>query len=234
MNRTKAVMLLVIFLAGAGNTTDAKAADNWDEAFNGISDAGDLFATAQVTAGIGQLNSISGVASHDTDGDIYKIHISDPAHFIATTANGAAFDTLLFLFDTAGHMWLGQDDDQGLQSTLFFAGALQVPPAGDFFLAVSPFNLYLWDAQGVDFFDHPAANFVGGLTSPVTNNSVFIWQNPIWQFDHFEFLGHPFGPYVVQLTGAEFAAVPEPAGCAIGLSALAIGMFASRRRRTAR
>jgi len=204
----------------------ALALGTWSETGNGGGDAGDLFSTAQTVTGSGPLDMISGSTATGVDGDLYKISIPNPASFVATTVGQAGFDSILYLFDLAGHVWVAQDDDVGLQSTIFFGGGLPVPPAGEFYLGITPFNLNIENAAGVTFFDAPG--FVGtSATSPVTGNSIRLWHNASWEFDHFEYLGSDNGPYNIVLTGARFA-IPEPATW--GLVAMASGALARRRR----
>jgi len=179
----------------------------WNEIIDGGGDAGDLFSSAQIPIGAGVLDSITGSSETDVDGDIYRILVSDPSSFVATTTGGASHDTILYLFDLQGHLWVAQDDDGSPQSTIFFGGGLDIPSPGAFFLAITPFNLHIVDEAGVTFFDDP--NFIMDFAaSPITGSDVILWQNTSWQFDHFEFLGGSGqGPYSIDLTGAQFVPI---------------------------
>src|SRR5256885_13260913 len=80
-------------------------------------DAGDLAITAQAPNGSGALTSISGTISltGSPDADMYRIHISIPSAFSATTVGtvGAVGTQLqnsqLFLFNAAGFGVYGRD-----------------------------------------------------------------------------------------------------------------------------
>lgn len=73
---------------------------------NGLTDAGPLLPTANITDGFGPLTNITGTLTgasypdfQDYDADVFRIRITDPASFSASTASG---DTVLALFDASG------------------------------------------------------------------------------------------------------------------------------------
>src|SRR6187402_3631151 len=79
-------------------------------------DAGDSPGTAQIAAGSGPLTSILGQIDSSADDDIYRIRISDPANFSASSNNSGTqlsvdHDTILFLFDEFGFGIIANDDD---------------------------------------------------------------------------------------------------------------------------
>jgi hypothetical protein len=120
---------------GFGTTATAPAipANLWFEA----TDAGDLPNTGQVTAGSGPLNLIYGSLAA-TDVDMYKIVVTDPANFNASTNNGTPTDTELYLFDENGVGIVFNEDAPSsggsLQSTLTNAF---VSAPGTYYLAIS-------------------------------------------------------------------------------------------------
>ena len=127
-----ALTLAMGFAPGAG-------AIPWTE----VGDAGDLPATAQVPTGSGALSSIFGSipSAGAADADMYRIHISTPLTFSATTVGTVGLagtqleNTELFLFNAAGIGVYGRDDDPGTARTTLPAGSLLGPLVpGDFFL----------------------------------------------------------------------------------------------------
>ena len=104
-------------------------------------DAGQLPGTAKPAIGTGVLETISGsLASQDID--LYKIVITDPASFSATTLGTAAFDTQIWLFHLNG-TGIAANDDTGinLYSTLpagnpLYSGLL----AGEYLLGITAFD----------------------------------------------------------------------------------------------
>src|SRR5262245_62140467 len=113
------IALAMVGAAALSICTERSAlAVSWAE----IGDAGDLPGTAQIAVGSNPLTQITGSLGL-MDGDLYRIHISSPSTFSATTvgAGGTLIDSQLFLFDSAG-MGIYANDDQigggGTRSTL--------------------------------------------------------------------------------------------------------------------
>src|SRR5262245_8540628 len=82
----------------------ANAGPLWDELANGGGDAGHLISNAQITVGIGALGTIKGSLANGNDmEDVFKIRITDPLNFSATTTTNpfgtSGFDTQLWLFN---------------------------------------------------------------------------------------------------------------------------------------
>lgn len=106
-------------------------------------DAGQLPASAQAALlpeGEPLLTEIYGSLDRDTDIDMYRIKISDPANFSAVTSGG---DTQLFLFDINGKGIVSNDDDPGVfgSSRLPLGSPLLTSLLpGFYYLAVSGYN----------------------------------------------------------------------------------------------
>jgi low density lipoprotein receptor-related protein 5/6 len=111
-----------------------------------VTDAGEDIDTADRTFGNGPLTRISGTLTNDTDVDMYRIRVSDPATFSATTVPdpgngfaGAAFDTVLTLISspengTRGVVQADNVSGSNLQSTLTAPG---VVAGREFYICVS-------------------------------------------------------------------------------------------------
>lgn len=184
-------------------------------------DAGQTLGTAQdISSGTGTLDAISGRISSNTDADLFRFFIDDPAAFSATTVGGTTpdapsegvIDTQLFLFDVNGFGVEANDDDtSGLtfESTLPAGNPFSPTSPGIYFLGISAFDNDPLSAGGEIFDDTPLA-VVGptgaGGGSPLTNfdgNGLF-----------------PTGSYEIALTGA--TAIPEPSSI---LGLLTFGVF---------
>jgi len=99
--------LAIVFVAALGAATSAYA-QIWTES----GDAGDLPGTAQSATGVGSLTDIFGSVSLTSDADIYRIYISSPAAFSATTNISplTMSDTTLYLFNLDG-TGIAKNDD---------------------------------------------------------------------------------------------------------------------------
>ena len=75
------------------------AAQVWNES----GDAGDLPASAQVTAGNGPLTTINGNLQSPTDVDMYCIHVTDPTQFSACLQCVVIQGPNLWIFDANGN-----------------------------------------------------------------------------------------------------------------------------------
>jgi hypothetical protein len=179
-----------------------------------VGDAGELTATAQITMGSGALTSISGSipSTSATDADMYRIHISVPGDFSATTVGTVGTPGLqlqnseLFLFNAAGLGVYGRDDNAGTARTTLPAGnSLGPQTAGDYFLVITGFNRDPVSAAGLVFPDSPNATLFGP-TGPGGSLAISGYTG-------LETALASRGNYSVNLTGAEFvsaAAIPEP------------------------
>jgi hypothetical protein len=189
------------------------------QVIEGPGDAGDLPATAQVTAGIGALTSISGTIGSATDADLYQIFITGGGTFSATTAStpGTTLgDPQLFLFNAAGIGVYANDDFGGsLQATLPAGNPLTPTAPGLYYLAITSFNRDPVSPGGVIF---PVGTLVGP-TGPGGGQPVSGYTGT-----------GGTGTYAIRLTGAEFAVIPEP-GTLTLLGAGALGLLACGRRR---
>jgi uncharacterized protein (TIGR03382 family) len=188
-------------------------------------DAGLLPGGAQSCIGTGSLDAIQGSLTPDgaSDVDMFRIRISNPAAFSATTnsLNTVLTDTTLYLFNLDGSGIVKNDD---IDNSIFLSridGTLTsslVP--GDYLIAVSifgtiPFTVVSPSALSESVFD--ATDFTG-QTGPQNGTAPVVSWTRVTSFNE-------GGAYEILLTGAEF--VPTP-----GASALAgLGLLAGLRRR---
>ncbi|MCW5766971.1 MAG: hypothetical protein KIT68_13460, partial [Phycisphaeraceae bacterium] len=124
------------------------AEKSWSELVDGGDDAGDLPATAQVPTGADPFTRIVGTFATGSDVDMYRINICDLANYSVTTVGGTTNDTQLFLFNTDGTGVLVNDDSTGTQSTFNSFSTVVAPNAGDYYLAVTTYNI---DPQDENF-----------------------------------------------------------------------------------
>ena len=213
--------LCAAFAVAAGQAHAA----TWSE----VGDAGDAYATAQDTGPSGSaLSAISGVISSTTDADIYKIFITDPSTFHATTlGDGGSMDSeYLWLFDANGHAVIsGGNLPPGADHGEIPTGDPNGPQtAGVYYLGIAPsFAIplstdFMFNFPGPEPWGVP--NPFGAPNSPVTS----------WQFT---FASHS-GSYTIFLDGAETAGeavVAAPAPMTLALFGAALGGLALTRRR---
>jgi len=148
-------------------------------------DAGELITTSQnTTGGSGALTTITGSLSSAGgagDADLYKIYISDPANFTATTVTGpkppgntfVPPDTMLFLFDASGKGLMGDDDVEiyyYVQSKLSKDTSLQPTVAGIYYLGVSAWNNQPLGSNNANIF--PGAEAYASVQS--TDDGLFM------------------------------------------------------------
>lgn len=207
--------------------------------FTEISDAGNLPATAQITAGAGFLTEIDGKLSPaDGDGqDMYLIHIDGGGTFSATTVGGASFDTELFLFDANGKGVYANDDASGDFAPSMLRAYTSLTPItpGDYYLAITQCCSAPVSNDGQIFtIAGPNHRALSGPTGaggalPVTGYAGGFVQTPgggAYQI----FLT---GAYASIVTGAQVSAVPEPNVFALMLAGLGMMTLLARSRRKA-
>jgi hypothetical protein len=208
--------------------------------------AGQTLATASDTATPAtgaSLTTINGSLT-SLDADLYRIYISAPGAFSATTNNaltnnsypgGGPLDTALFLFDWAGHAIASNDDDANgldLTSTLSPSNALLSNlAAGYYYLGIS-----ISGNEPVNSVNQLL--FQTGSTTATRGPASGLNPTTLADFDGNTYDPTP-GAYQINLTGvavgpAAVAGVPEPATWAmmvLGFGAIGAGL---RRRTTGR
>jgi hypothetical protein len=178
-------------------------------------DAGDLPSTAKKVVGQEVLESISGnLTSRDID--LYKITITNPASFSATTFGTTPLDTQLWLFRIDG-TGIAANDDTGLPlystlpaGNLLYSGLL----AGEYLIGISAFDN---DPRSGGSFMFGGCGF-SSVCGPAVAGALTSWNTP----------STASGAYVITLTGAA-GVVPEPTAAL--LFALGFGVIGSTRRR---
>lgn len=152
--------------------------------------------------------SIAGGTGLSENGDVYKIYISDPANFSASTLSLAGgrngFDTQLFLFNLDGTGIASNDDHSpGPQSQLPAGNPLYSGlAAGYYYLVV--------DGSG----SYPA-NSTGGAIFPDTDPTQVYGPQSGNAFTQYNGSSTEGGSYSIALTGVSIAAVPEPASTSL-------------------
>lgn len=207
-------------------------------------DAGDLPGTAQLAAGVAPsgtpLDAITGVAQDcgvgSCDQDMFKIYISDPANFSASTNNSETLldDTMLYVFDGNGRGVLATDDIDGFNyKSSLAAGSLGASPAGVYYLAVSKgFNTPVSGLPADESKEIFIASSLGGATTAIGATGGGA-ANPVvgWYLFPLDDAG---GAYRINLTGATFL-VPEPGfSLMIGCGAVCLAGLANRQSRRLR
>lgn len=155
--------------------------------------------TYQTPAGTGPLQNITGQLGPNEFEVLYRIHISDPASFSATTANSlsSGLDTRLYLFTLTGVGIAFNDDDSDadISSTLPPGNPLYAGIApGDYLLGLSTFETAPYGPDDNSVF----SNTTGGVngTNPYGAGMLAYWgEDPISGFGSFE----------IDLTGATYA-----------------------------
>lgn len=212
-------MKKMTMLLAAMAVSSASFAQLWDETLNGGGDAGMLPGSAQVTMGVGMLSTITGF--HDPgDADMYAIMITDASLFFAQThSNSTTLDTQLFLFNAAG-MGVSFNDDWVGGTTLQSAVTdLFVVTTGLYYLGISQ-----WDG------DYTSGGLEIWLDTPFRSERAPDGPGAAGIVDGFTGAGTTADAYQIDLRGAEYATVPEPATfVAIGLGLA--GLALARRRK---
>ena len=173
-----AALLLVAPMAGAAAETG---------------DAGDLLPGAQDLRSQG-VAQIDGNFVNPSDVDLYRLCLPGGGSFSASTVGGSLVDTQLFLFDSSGLGVFGNDDDgSSLQSTLPAGDPLTPRAAGEYYLAVAPYNRDPISDTG------PIFASVGQVLAPTgvgARGPVSGWSGRVGGM----------GPYRVVVTGASCVA----------------------------
>ncbi len=247
-------MKKTVYIMAAGTLLLGSAAfgQTWAEiasgGTNGLTDAGPLLPTANITSGVGPLNRITGTltgASYpnfvDFDADMFCIRVTDPQAFTATTLTG---DTVLALFDING-VALGFNDNRtdSLTSTTSRLDSAWLPTlvaGNDYFIGIARVG----GSAAVRRFTRPLGA-TGGLIFSGPANGGDETIDPLLPDRRADLLaitpgtvlagwevqpGGLFLPfnlnYTIDLTGATYS-VPAPAS--FGL--LGLGAMAAFRRR---
>ena len=245
-------------LAVAAGATIAAAEPNgtrWIEedsgGTNGVTDAGPLLGNANVTAsgqpGDQTLTQITGILTFRDDVDMFRIRISNPAGFSASTfgppGSSSSGDTILALFTETG-VAVGWNDNRTESPTSTLSTLTNATltnggfGAGIYYLAVArndlgfggTFQAAALDGNGNEIFPFTAPPPANGDANtdrraeygPTTPGTVLAsWREQGGGFQPFN------ANYNVNLTGVEFSEVPAPGATA----ALVLGLAAFGRRR---
>lgn len=175
-------------------------------------DAGQTLSTAQSisTAGVSR---IIGSLNNPSDADLYRLYISSPATFSASTINAvtdaSGIDTELSLFDAAGHGLATNDDASG------FTIDSNLPAGNALYSSLTPGYYYL----GISASENEAINsasqlifqgYPGGDTTAVRGAASGLNPTVLFNFNSNEYDTSSFGSYEIDLTGTSApAAVPE-------------------------
>ncbi|HEY6780185.1 MAG TPA: PxKF domain-containing protein [Thermoleophilaceae bacterium] len=117
-------------------------------------DAGERPATAQDLGAETALDAITGSIANESDRDMYRLCASGAGSFSASTVDGTAIDTQLFLLDAGGRGVYANDDAPGVmgQSELPAGDPLTPATAGVYYLAISRYNQDPLNAAGSRLF----------------------------------------------------------------------------------
>src|SRR4051794_9743534 len=204
------------------------------QTYTEVGDAGQTVGTAQSTTGSGTLTTIFGNIASATDADLFRITITAPTTFSASTNNPFTDknfmgpDTQLFLFTSSGVPIYTNNDANGTTVTS------TLPAGTTFTMSLSP-GVYL---LGISLFGYDPINLNaqllfaadGGQTTTVRGPASGINPNTL---SNFSGSGDPnfIGAYQIDLTSS--AAVPEPSTFVLATGG-AVGLLAWLRRRAAR
>jgi hypothetical protein len=108
-------------------------------------------ATAQVTVGSGSLTNIQGTIPDGWDNEVYKLRVTDYAHFSATVTAPEGGNSKLALFDANGMGVVYNDDtDTGALSAIDYATSQRPATNGVFYLGICSQEKYFGSMVGVD------------------------------------------------------------------------------------
>jgi hypothetical protein len=199
-------------------------------------DAGQLPASAQAATSAvgGSLTGIVGsigVTNGVSEADMYRIYVSDPTAFSASTTGFTLgvnqFDTQLFLFDSAGLGVFANDDaSTGGSQSLLPSGSSFSFSIGTYYLLIDGGGRFPADSQNRLIFP----NFTDGTTdsSALVGPTGTGGANVIGGYTGNSSEG---GNYRIALSGAQFDGVPEPSAAALIFSAVMAGGLTRRGRR---
>jgi hypothetical protein len=215
------ICLLAVFLASMGFATSV-----WHEGDDGQGDAGGMPGSANITIGNGSLTDIIGNLTDNTLGaDMYEIFISSPTTFSATvTGNGKdpIVNSALYLFDVNGVGEFGDDDISPSNSlSAIPVGTTNSLAAGLYFILVVPSGHLPAHNNKLLFGDLTGTDTVTPAVNSLVINNYLVTGNTISPADAGK-------GYDIELTGAEFAQVPEPAGFL--LMGAGLGLFGAWKR----
>jgi len=240
-------MLLAVGLLTAALETGVSA-QTWTK-LDGYSN---LPGTAQLTLGAGALTTITGTLSSTITGaertvaepsnpDLFQIYINDSSAnlFSATTVGlpTTLYNPELFLFD-AGGMGVFFNNDASLYTRQSTIAPTTVLTPGLYYIGIGVFGAIPRSGTGTptsanDIFPDPvdgASVGFNGLYGPTGGgggNALTRWAITSSDVET--------GSYTIGLTGATFAAAPEPSQAAVftlGIAVLGGLLLRSRRRRT--
>lgn len=186
------IRLVLLLALGAISTSFGST---WIEGAGNIGDAPAVRPGQNTIGNTGSLTTIRGKFRFD-DVDVFKILITDPATFRATTVGLAGtLDTQLFLFFENGLGVTHNDDDPGTNSIQSTITGQFVPSPGIYYLAITQYNRdaksaadrFLWNNTPFNTERQPDGP---GAAEPWTNWSI----EPLLD-----------GDYEISLTGADFA-----------------------------
>jgi hypothetical protein len=187
----------------------------WPEA----GDAGQTLATAQVVgAGAQPLLQITGTIPIGGDVDLFKISITDPANFRASTVNAFTnLDTELYLFNSNGTPVYANDDVSGsLKSTLPAGNPFSPLTAGIYYIGITVSDTEPVNAANQLLFsaNSPSTAVRGGAAG--VSGGLFGWDTSAGD--------ETTGQYEIDFVGA--ATVPEASTVAmLGEAFAGVGLF---------
>lgn len=194
------LFLSFAFVAAALTAT----ASTWIEGSGNIGDASSLMPGQNTIGDTGSLTSIQGRFRWD-DVDVYKIKITDPQTFSATTVGLAGFlDTQIFIFNSTGRGVTHNDDDPATNSIQSTVTGQFVTAPGDYYLAITQYNRDPKSAADRFLWNNAPFNVERPPDGP---GAAEVWTQ--WTDEPLQ-----DGPYEIQLTGADFAELgptPPPA-----------------------
>jgi hypothetical protein len=222
MNSKKLLLPLSVAVLAATLSAPSATAALWTE----VGDAGQTIGTAQGT-GLPEGQSLSmifGSLSFPNDVDIYRISLTSPSTFSATTVNlaTAALDTKLYIFNFNGTPVYANDDDppgSSLQSTLPAGHASGPTLLGVYYLAIATSGTEAVNAVNQSLFSPDSPSNV--IRTPANTGSLAGWDTTA---------GDPsIGAYQIDLTAA-FTSVPETSTWFAAALSLGAILFGTRRR----